>query len=371
MVHEFGHFIVARKNGIRVEEFGLGLPPRIFGRKFGDTLYSLNLLPFGGFVKLTGEDVTEGVSTEESEFKKDPVIDPNSFAAKTPLQRFAVLIAGVFMNFVLAVVLFYVYLFSTGFKTDYMPLFFDYNFKFGSQNIVGTVVSNVAKDSPAEKAGMQLGEALVAINGVSVKDINDVRAANLKGAGSEMTYTMLDLQDPTKNITRDVKATPTLDSNGSAIIGVYLSKAVSVSYASPIDKLFSGFMQSYNVLSYSMNGMKNLIGVSVATHDIQPVSEGVSGPVGIYNIVGGILKYSGSRVVLNMINYVALMSLSLAFMNILPFPALDGGRVVFVVFEGVTKKKINPNIEARVHQIGMLFLLALVAVISLKDLFLK
>src|SRR3989344_3833234 len=115
LVHEFGHFIVAKKNGIRVEEFGLGLPPRVFGRKIGETVYSFNLLPFGGFVKLTGEDDTEVTSKS----------DPKSFVSKSPRVRAAILVAGVTMNLILAVVVFQFVLASNNYKTLYLPLFFD------------------------------------------------------------------------------------------------------------------------------------------------------------------------------------------------------------------------------------------------------
>lgn len=384
LVHEFGHFIVARKNGIRVEEFGLGLPPRIFGKKFGETLYSLNALPFGGFVRLTGEDVIDDAnasSEKTADLKPNtPTMDPRSFAAKSPLRRLSVLVAGVFMNLVLAVVLFYVYLFANGLKTDYMPLFFEYKFRFGTEHVINTVITDIAKDSPADKAGIKAGEVIKAINGKEVTSIADIRLANAIGLGEEIIYTLKDIQAVTGgdnsgsvdgSSIREVTVAPIIDNKGNAIVGVYLGKVVYVSYDSPLEKAFAGFLQAYNVTSYSLNGMRNLIALSVATHDIQPVSEGVSGPVGIYNVVGGILKYSGNKVFLDLLNFVALMSVSLAFVNILPFPALDGGRALFVLIEFVFRKKINPYIEAQIHRFGMLVLLGLIVVITFKDIFVK
>jgi len=403
LVHEFGHFIMAKRNGIRVEEFGLGLPPKVFGIKFGKTTYSINLLPFGGFVKLTGEDegevaqvsLSQTINIEEKEVEAvvtdsegnktvlieeeltetittgPSVLDPESFSAKTPWQRFQVLVAGVVMNFILAISIFYLFLFINGFKTYQMPLFFDYKFPFGEEKILGTLVIDVQKDSGAYKAGVQLGEAVMSIDGVAVNNIEGVHAQLAGKATKPVKITLLSFKDQSNPTTRTVEITPTLDPNGNTVMGVYLSEAVSINYGRPLEKVFAGFLHSYNVLSYSMVGLANIIGISVETRNMAPVSQSVSGPVGIYQIIDAILKYGGKRVWLTIMDYIGLMSLSLAFINILPFPALDGGRLFFVVIEMIRGRKVDPKFEANVHKIGMIMLLAFIVLITIKDIFLK
>lgn len=420
LVHEFGHFIVAKKNGIRVEEFGLGLPPKIFSKKFGETVYSLNWLPFGGFVKLTGEDEAEEISTEDGGEKaegevveveteeeiitmndssgntvvieesmevvtaiqdggltedeqrlqslQNVIVDPKSFAVKKPWQRFSVLIAGVFMNSLLAVSLFYVFFLATGFKTFQLPLFFDYKFKFGEVEELGTVVSEIQKDSGAYLAGVELGEAVLEVDGVLVKDVKEVREQLVGKSDKEVALKLIDFKDQANPTIRIVNVKTNSDEEGNPVLGVYLSKSVSITYRKPIERLFAGFLHSYNVMGYSFSSLAKIIGLSVETRDISPVSQSVSGPVGIFNIIDVILKYGGDRVWLTILDYVALMSLSLAAINVLPFPALDGGRMAFVLIEWVSGRKVNPKWEANIHRIGMFFLLSFIVLITIKDI---
>lgn len=365
LVHELGHFIAAKINGIRVEEFGLGLPPKIFGFTFGETEYSLNLLPFGGFVKLTGEEEDESTATSKGEL---PVKDERSFAFKTPLQKAVVLCAGVFMNMVLAVSIFYFTLAARGFKSQYFPLFFDHTFRFGKTEYLQAVVSDTLKGSPAEVVGLEVGDTVISVDGAAINDIFALRKAVEAKGGEEVTLIVgTDAVDsePTR---REVKIKPVLDGENGYVIGVYLSRAVRVSYVSGVDKVLSGFFHSHNVLSYSLGTMKNMIKLSVESKDFAPVSQSVSGPVGIYNVIRGVVSGGGTGVLLFLIEFIALMSLSLAFLNILPFPALDGGRLVFVVIEGVTGKKVNQKFEGMIHKIGMAVLMAVVLLVTIKDL---
>src|SRR3990167_11545739 len=152
LVHEFGHFIAAKLVGIRVEEFGIGLPPRAWGKKIGETIYSVNYLPFGGFVRLVGEDSTDA--------KRD---QKNSFYTKSIWQRSQVVVAGVIMNLLLAVVVFYIVLAALGFKF-HLPNFFPHEFKFAKQTTTVQVV-DVGQDSPAAAAGIEIGESIIEIDG--------------------------------------------------------------------------------------------------------------------------------------------------------------------------------------------------------------
>jgi regulator of sigma E protease len=363
LIHEFGHFIVAKKLGIRVEEFGLGLPPRLFGKKIGETMYSLNALPFGGFVKVTGEDLGDAPSLEAL------ASDTRSFMSRNPWQRIAVLLAGVFMNVVLAVSLFYIVLSSVGFKTSYMPVLFDYTFSFGDVNTINTVVTSVEPASPAAKAGIQVGEAILSINRTPVANIIDVRTLLKPYLDRDVSVLLVDLRDGSGGVTRVVVLRPQADSQGNPILGVYLSKAVSLTYAKPRQKMLAGFMHSYNVLGYSINSLGSLFKLSFENKSLAPVSQSVSGPVGIYNIVGGVLSYGGKHVVTNLLDFIALMSLSLAFMNLLPIPALDGGRAAFVVLELIRGKKVSPRLEGALHKVGFMLLFGLLILITIKDIF--
>jgi regulator of sigma E protease len=357
LVHELGHFLVARKNGVRVEEFGLGLPPRVFGKKIGETIYSLNLLPFGGFVKLSGED--------ESEIDSEQPADPRSFISKTPLQRALILVAGVFMNFMLAVVLYYTFFFMTGFKTLTLPLLFDYQFKYGQVNATHTVVAGFSEDSPLEMAGAEPGEAVLRIDGMAVNSLEELRNVLADKAGQEVNVVLTDLRT-TDEVERVLTVVPQANEEGQGILGIFLGSAANLSYEGT-ERVFAGFLHTYNMLSYTRHVLGQLIGLSVSEGSIAPVSEGVAGPVGIYSVVGAILNYGGPQAYLGLIDFIALMSLSLAFLNIMPFPALDGGRLVFVFIEMIVGKRVKPSIEVAIHKWGIALLLGLIVLITIKD----
>jgi regulator of sigma E protease len=357
--------LVAKKNGIRVEEFGLGMPPRIFGKKFGETEYTINWLPFGGFVKLTGEEI------EDEEDEPKLTSDPRSFASKTPFQRISVLVAGVIMNFLLAVSLYYMIFFVTGFKTFTLPMLFDFNFKFGNQHTISTVITDISDDSAAMGSGIELGEAILTIDGVRVFNVDDVRR-ELKGkVDQEVLVELEDLKKPIKQPVRGLKVYPKSDDEGNAILGVYLGDAAYITYDGPFQKMFSGFLHSYNVMDYSLYAMGNIFKISFESKDISPVSQSVAGPVGIYNLVGSILQYGEENVALSLMDYVALMSLSLAFINIMPFPALDGGRVIFILVEKIRGKRVDPVLEGKIHRVGITLLFGLLILVTIKDLNLK
>jgi len=363
LVHEFGHYIVAKKLGIKVEEFGLGIPPRLFGKQIGETFYSLNLLPFGGFVRLEGEDPEEVLENPEI------ANDARSFQMKTPFQRSLVLVAGVFMNIVLAVTLFYVVLASTGFKTQFISMFFEYDFKFGREEKIGSVITSIQPDSAAAKSDMKVGEAILEINGEPVANVQDVRRI-LKGHEGKEVYVFLkDLSKDNNNV-RKVTTTPQKDDNGDAVFGVYLTEAVQIDYSEGVNKLLAGFMHTYNVTDYSLRALGKVISLSVENKSFEPVSASVAGPVGMYNIVGTVLDYGGDRVLYTILDFMALMSASLAFMNIMPFPALDGGRLVFVIWEGITKKKVKPSIELNIHKVGFMILIGFLILVTIKDILL-
>ncbi|MFA5776300.1 MAG: M50 family metallopeptidase [Patescibacteria group bacterium] len=357
LIHELGHFFVARKMGVRVEEFGFGIPPRVWGKKIGDTVYSINALPFGGFVKVAGED-------ENGVFDKN---DMGNFANINPWKRILILVAGVTMNLVLAVSVFYIFFGINNFKTSSLPLLYDYDFKYGRVIKNSTVVFGFEDGSAAKTAGVGLGESITEINGKRVFNVFDVRYQVKDKAGKEIWVKLLDTKK-IKPAIREVKIVPTVDSNGNGFLGVALATSVSIDYGSSlVSKITSGFQHSLNILGYSLSTFSQLVSSSIAQKSVEPVSAGVSGPVGIFAVVGIILNYKGLDAVLGLLDFIAILSLSLAFINILPIPALDGGRAVFVLFEALTRKKVSPKFEAGLHKWGMVGLLALTVVVTAKD----
>lgn len=358
-IHELGHFYAAKKMGVRVEEFGLGIPPRIWGKKIGETLYSINALPFGGFVKLAGED-------EES------IIDPNdpaNFSNKKPLQKLVIIVAGVFMNLLLALGIFYAFFALNNFTSSSIPLLYDYDFKFGEARKNNTVIFGFEKDSPAYKAGVNVGESILEIDGHKVFNVYDVRYRIKDKANKEVSLKLLDTKK-IKPTTREVKVIPTSDVNGNGFLGVAISSSVSIYYGKNlVQKLTSAFAHSFNIISYSLSTFGKLISSSWEQKSVSPVSSGVAGPVGIFAIVGVILDYKGVNAALGILDFMAVLSLSLAFMNILPIPALDGGRALFATIELVFRKKVSPSLEASLHKWGLVALLGLTILVTAKDIF--
>ena len=356
LIHEFGHYFAAKKFNIKVLEFGFGIPPRAWGKKIGETIWSLNWLPFGGFVRLLGEDESD----------KSVLDDKRSFAKAAIWKRITVVVAGVVMNLLLAWLLFYIVLGAQGFKTK-LPLLSDYQFSGVNQKTdVSIVVGNIAEGSPAQTAGLKDNDKVVAFNGVPVTDsdqfVSDIKA----NAGKEVTLTISDLQG---NNMRDVKLTPRENPPaGQGALGVSLGglKTVDLSFDTPMQKLFAGPIYSYNLIAYSGKILGDTIGFSVKERDLAPVSNAVAGPVGITSVVGQILAVD--KPLLPYLDFVAALSLNLAVVNVLPFPGLDGGCLLFLVIEAVTRKKTHAVVEKYVHTIGLLVLLSLIVLITISDI---
>lgn len=438
MIHELGHFIMARRAGIGVEEFGFGLPPRIWGKKHKGTIYSINWLPFGGFVRLVGEDSTD--ITRDAK---------NSFHTKSLLARIKVVLAGVFMNLILAVFLFYILLFSLGFKTV-IPKLFAHQFKnveqtsqivainnskstdeelirsgesilFINDEAVGSIseFENLAKvskkknltltlensfnnksrevilnlddslvlvtgtdvGSNAQKAGFEAGDIVREVDGMSINILSDLHSIVRSSEGKELAFLV---EKETSGESRTIKVVPIFnndtgfptigvslreqfvfkDANGQKSQKIILDEAYSLKYNSLSQKVFSGFTHSYNTMDYSLRVFGQLIGYSIKSGDITPISEGVSGPVGIAQITGQAVSLGWQSV----LQLVALLSLNLAIMNVLPIPALDGGRFFFLLIEAVTRKRVYPVVEKWVHTVGFAVLIGLILLVTYNDI---
>lgn len=370
LIHELGHFFVAKKFGIKVEEFGFGFPPRVFGKKIGETLYSFNLLPIGGFVKLYGEDEAGGgkimIKDKGLRIKKDT---DRAFFAKSAWQRAIVIVAGVVMNAVLAAIIFYVFLGISGFKTE-LPLLSDYKF-FGvnQTNVNEVVISAIAKNSPAEKEGLKAPTKVISVNGQKITDSKQFIAIVNSNKGKEIEIAWSSLQT---NEIYKTKVTPRLTpppQEGALGVGLFSLSSAVLNYETPIQKIFSGIIHPVNLMSYNLNVMGNLIKVSFEKKTTEPLSQGVSGPVGIASLTGSILEIENVKEkILGILNLAGILSISLAFFNVLPIPALDGGRLFFILIEAVTGKKVNQRIESLAHSVGMALLLGLMLLITFKDI---
>jgi len=350
-IHELGHFIVAKLFKVKVEEFGIGFPPRLWGRKKGETIYSINAIPAGGFVKLLGEDATE--------MQIDKALDgPDKsryFQAKPPWVRSSIIVAGVIMNLLLAFVLFTALLASNNFRAD-VPLgipssgqTLDLNFPFGEQENK-ILILFAQPETPAEKAGLKSLDEVTSANGQTFSNIDDFQDFIQKQAGNEISFEVYNILD---RESRTVVATPRVDPpEDEGALGIFLDTAATIRYQSLPEKIFVGPIHSVNMIYYQANAIGSLISQSFKEGTAQPVAENVRGPLGIVAIVSSFIGATGTRGIYALVETVALLSLILAVINILPIPALDGGRLFFSVFEGVTRIKVNPNFERWVNTIG-------------------
>lgn len=335
LVHEFGHFIVAKKSGIMVEEFGLGIPPRLIGKKIGETVYSLNWLPFGGFNKLHGETDEEGI-TDTSK----------SFLHKSKKVRALVIIAGVIMNFLLGIVAFAIVYSFSGIPRD-----------TGKLKVV-----DVSAGSPAQVAGLIVGDTITKVGTQSVTSSDDfiAKTAALKGKS-----TIFEVQRTINGQTSTIKVTLTPRINppaGEGPIGVTIT-SMEIYYPPVWQRPFYGMYYGFkDALYWGETIILGLWGLIAGIFRGQ-APQGVSGPIGIFAVTTEAAK-SG---ILTLINFVGILSVNLAILNIVPFPALDGGRLLFIGIEAVTGKKGNQKVEAMIINIGFLILLALVIIISIGD----
>ena len=341
LIHELGHFLVAKKFGIKVEEFGVGFPPRAISKKIGETVYSINWLPVGGFVKLYGEDAAGGGKVgkqgnvdggQETDIKR-------AFYARPLWQRMLVVTSGVIMNFILAIVLI-----SFLFGTQGVPL--------PSENVIVTEVSN---NSPAALAGIKKDDEVLKINDVPVKDTAAFIKTTQENKGRKVT---LLLKRGDQEFTTSL--TPRLVvPKGEGAMGVGITNIVVKKYTwyeAPIYGTIEAAKFSWMILG----------GLGSMVHDVftgNVKQESVAGPIGVAQLTGEAVRAGWFAVLW----FVALLSLNLAVLNIMPIPALDGGRFFFMIIEMVTRRKVSSRYEAYAHGVGLVLLLGLMLLITLVD----
>lgn len=346
LIHEFGHFLVAKRFGIKVLEFGFGIPPGIWGKKIGETIYSINWLPLGGFVRLLGEDEVDMVTVGTKGLHN------RDFRAKSVWQRIAVVVAGVSMNLVLAWILFYAVIAAQNFRIIYPVL------------EPGVYIAQVQKDFPAQQAGIKPGEKLISVDGQKASDIDAARKLIKSKEGLPVTLT---LGDSDGNNPRQVNATPK-KVDKDVLIGVIFSPIPFRQYVTPTERIFSGITYSWDLTRLTFAGLGKLVS-QLLTGEFSQASQAVSGPVGLAVITNEILSSGGiGMVLLPYLWFVGVISLTLAIFNVLPIPALDGGRLLFLVIEAITHKRVKEDVEKMVHQIGFIILIALAMLVTYSDI---
>lgn len=317
LVHELGHFIVAKATGIRVEEFAIGMGPKLIGIKHGETDYSLRLLPIGGYNKMSGME-----SEQEN--------DEKGFNKKTVLQRMMVISAGSLMNFLLAIVLF--------------VLVFSFIGVPANSNIIGDTMAGF----PAELAGLQKGDQLIAINGEPVNNWTELTKIIQNSPEKPL---IIDVKR--NNMPLEVHVTPQRDSEtGLGLIGIKDS------------------LMTYNIGAGLKLGIERAVSILILiVSSLVQIITGqapaeVAGPVGIVQMIGEVAQYGIGTV----FNFAALLSLNLGLINLLPIPALDGSRLVFLAIEGIRGKPISPERENFVHLVGFSLLILLMVLITYQDI---
>src|SRR5487761_62846 len=321
LFHEFGHFVVAKLSGTEVQEFGIGFPPRLWGIKRGETIYSVNLLPLGGFVKLLGEEGND----------RD---NPRSFGARPKTVRAGILLAGVCMNVFLAFLLY------SGMNMAGVPVELGDAANVQAKDIRVQIVE-VVPGSPAEKAGLLAGDTIQAITTPEgTEQINtpsDVTAIIQNERGLPITLTI------TRNSqTQSVTLTPRSNApEGQGPVGIALARTGIVSYPF-FQAIAQGAQLTWGNLQALANGFWQLIHGLFSSGSFQGT---VAGPVGIARIFSQI-KAEGAIYVLE---FMAFISLNLALLNIVPFPALDGGRLLFLIIEAVKGSPLPQKVEQNIN----------------------
>ena len=313
LLHELGHFSVAKFVGIKVNEFAIGMGPKIFQRTKGDTQYTLRAFPIGGFVRMEGEE-------ENSE-------DPRSFGSASVGARIATIAAGAIMNFVLAIIVLSIVAFNVGVPT--------------------TTLSGTIEGSPAETYGILAGDRIISINETDILEWEDiVNAINFYGLGEE-----LDIKVEREGSIQNIKVVPVED-DGRVVIGITPEYEQNIG-----SSIKAGFQDTWYFIRMMFQFLGMLFQGKVSTNDL-------AGPIGVITEVGNAAKLG----FVNLLYILGFISVNLGFFNLLPIPALDGSKIVFLLIELVRGKPIDPEKEGFIHLVGFVFLISLMLVVTYKDL---
>ena len=326
-IHELGHFIFAKKSGIYVYEFSIGMGPRLFKkkRKNDETEYSIRLLPIGGYVSMAGEDI---------EVDKN-IPDDKQMFNKPWINRFLTVIAGVMFNFLLAIILLFIVALNTGSPKN------------------RNYVSEIAKDYPISKTNIKVNDKILKVNGKKVRNQDMLLLELTIQNGKEVTLTV-EHKDKT---TEKIKVKPKKIKVGKEVgykygIGLEnkIDRGIIASIKFAFTKTYDLLEQMVKIIAYLVTGKLSL--------------KNLSGPIGIYNIVGESAKAG----IISLIYLIAYLCINVGFINLIPLPAFDGGRAFFLIIEKIRGKKVNPKIENTIHTVGLVLLMMLMIVISYNDI---
>lgn len=349
VVHEFGHFIAAKLSGMRVDEFGIGYPPRLWGKRIGGTEYTLNALPFGGFVRIYGEDATD----------PDVLGTSHAFSARPKFFQALTLVAGIAMNLLLAYVL------ITATLVMGTPRALS-DAELAHAQDVKLVVAGVQPGSPAETAGLKVGDFITSVSGLTEKGMLSPKDTDtfLAYVGSDETREPLSFAITRNGEAKTLTAVPetgVLSSDPSrAALGVAVAPVGTIPeplLRAPID----GALYTWDVTKQTAVGLVQFLLQAVTLHaDLSQVS----GPVGIAGAVGNAYAEGLSA----LFSIAAIISINLAIINLLPIPALDGGRLLFVIIETIIRRPIKPSVAAAVNGVGFAALILLMVVVTGSDI---
>lgn len=341
-IHELGHFLAAKINGVKVEEFGLGYPPRIFGKKIKGTIYSLNWIPFGGFVRIFGLD-------EPFDYQKSRGLEEDSFFQKRKSQRALIISAGILMNLILSTILFSIV----------------FGFLGVPQNTNKIKVIDISQNSPAEKAGLLKDDVILEIEGKKIFESEELIKETRNYLGKEISL-KISRESEGRELERLIKLTPRQDTkSGEGPMGVVISSSEPKffpwwqmpfrSFAAGAEEAF--FWIKLIVVEFS-KGIFNFFSGKAIGFDL-------SGPIGVYKASSEVAKAGG---ILALIHFFGILSANLAVLNFLPFPALDGGYLAFIAYEAVFRKKPNQKVQRVITNLGFAILISLMILVTLKDI---
>ncbi|MBI2046485.1 MAG: site-2 protease family protein [Parcubacteria group bacterium] len=349
LVHELGHFLIAKKAGVKVPEFGLGFPPKIFGIKKGETEYTLNWIPFGGFVKIVGENADEEIAPEDRQ---------RSLTAKPRHVQAAIIAAGVTFNFLFAWIIF-----SIGFMVG-LPASVETTPLSAFATAPELTITSVLDGSPAEKAGLKTGDIILALTSKEDALQNASNANDAQTFISAYGETEGEIGFLYKRGNSDATFVSVVPETGiipdKPAVGITMD-VVGIARFNPLRALWEGAsVTGFLIGNVAMGFFGFIKSVFIGAANVKDIA----GPVGIAGLVGQAEALGFTHLMM----FVAFISVNLGVINLIPFPALDGGRLFFLAIEAIKRSPINPRVSALLNTIGFALLLILMLVVTYNDI---